>query len=257
MADFTQVRAIYFDLDDTLCGYWDASKAALNETFSTLLPDMAVEDSLRAWAVTFRDFCPQLRQLGLLEPYKKRGEVTRTELMRRMLKHLDRFDETLAEQLSESYMALRDRNLKLFPDALQVLDTLKPHYPLGLITNGPADIQRQEIATLGIEAYFPNIYIEGELPVGKPDPSVFLAAQTAVGCQPHEVLMVGNSYHHDIAAAHRAGWRTAWVRRPSDVPPSMEPDRAKPEERPVDGPEPDLTLGELIELLPLLKPAVV
>jgi putative hydrolase of the HAD superfamily len=27
--DFSQVRAVYFDLDDTLCAYWDASKIAL------------------------------------------------------------------------------------------------------------------------------------------------------------------------------------------------------------------------------------
>lgn len=27
------VKAIYFDLDDTLCAYWDACKQGLRETF--------------------------------------------------------------------------------------------------------------------------------------------------------------------------------------------------------------------------------
>lgn len=256
MTDLSHVRAVYFDLDDTLCAYWDASKAALRESFETHLPDLAAEDSVRAWAIAFREFCPKLRELGLLDAYKRSGEVTRTELMRRTLKVLQREDEALAQALSHSYMTLRDRNLALFPDAIDVLNTLKPHYPLGLITNGPADIQRQEIATLRLESYFPHIYIEGELPVGKPDPSVFQAAQEAVDCQPHEVLMVGNSYHHDIAAAIKAGWRTAWIRRPSDVPPSVEAAQAKPEERPEGGPIPDLTIGSLSELLPKLKPSI-
>ncbi|MGQ4827965.1 HAD-IA family hydrolase, partial [Enterococcus faecalis] len=81
--------------------------------------------------------------------------------------------------------------MKLFPDALPTLRALKAKYPLGLITNGPADVQRQEIATLGIVRFFDNIFIEGEMLVGKPEPEVFRKAEAAVGLRPQQILFVG------------------------------------------------------------------
>ena len=98
--------------------------------------------------------------------------------------------------------------------------------------------------------YFDHVLIEGELGVGKPHPTVMRRAEEVVGCRGAEILFVGNSYAHDMIPAVEIGWRTAWIRRPSDVPPSSK--SGKPEEKPVDGPEPDLTMSDLRELLPAL-----
>lgn len=247
--DLSKVRAVYFDLDDTLCGYWDASKAALRKTFSAHGPEgFTPEEMVVHWANAFRDFAPRLRELGLFEIYLKNGEPTRTEQMRRTLDQAGIVDEARAQALSETYMRERDAGLRLFHDAIAVLDILKARYPLGLITNGPADIQRQEVNTLGIESYFQNIYIEGEMGVGKPDPSVFARAAAAVECEPHEVLMVGNSFGHDVTAALNCGWHAIWVRRASDVPPSA----TSVEEPPPGAPIPDAVIQDLSELLPML-----
>jgi putative hydrolase of the HAD superfamily len=122
---------------------------------------------------------------------------------------------------------------------------------LGLITNGPADIQRQEVNTLGIAHYFDHIWIEGEMGEGKPVTRVFERAVEAAGSTPETTLMVGNSYKHDVAAAINMGWSAIWIRRPSDVPPSAGPE-AKPEERPQDGPVPTRTISDLRELYDFL-----
>lgn len=250
---FSDVRAIYFDLDDTLCGYWDASKAGLREAFREFGPEgHSVEEMVTHWAKAFRAFSPTLKKTGWYETYLKQGEPTRTEQMRLTLLEVGIDDPALARKLGDAYGAARDRNLRLFDDAIEVLEALKPRYPLGLVTNGPADIQRQEIATLGIESYFQNIFIEGEMGIGKPIPEVFERAAAAVSCSPSELLFVGNSYGHDIAPAIVAGWKTVWVRRASDVPPSVTPTAAKPEGIPTGGAEPDLEIGELRELLPAL-----
>lgn len=250
--DLSSVSYIFFDLDDTLCGYWDASKAALREAFEAHGPEgFSTDEHVQHWAAAFREFSPTLKQTGWYEGYLLKGEPTRTEQMRLTLKRMGIEDEELAMELSEAYAAARNSNLALFTDALNVLETLKPLYPMGLITNGPADIQRQEIATLGIERYFDNVYIEGEMGRGKPLPEVFEQIASEVGRQPHEILMVGNSYAHDVKPALRAGWFAIWVRRDSDVPPSYG-NTAKPEERPADDPVPHATIGNLSELLELL-----
>ena len=249
----SNVRAIYFDLDDTLCGYWDACKQGLRETFAAVpVPGTTPEEAGDAWARAFREFCPNLRDLGFYEKYLIEGAHTRIEQMRRTLALLGVNDASLALKLSDTYLARRHDALSLFPDARHVLETLRARYPLGLITNGPADIQREEIRVLEIGDYFTHIFIEGELGFGKPEPEVFRQAAEAAGFESAELLFVGNSYRHDIQPAIQAGWMTAWVRRPSDVPPSATGISPEPERQPADAEAPTLELSELAELLTAL-----
>ncbi len=247
------VRAIYFDLDDTLCGYWNASKVGLKNAFAMHGPEeCSPEEWVRHWAAAFREYAPQLKHTNWYQGYLKSAEPSRTEQMRLTLARLGIEDPERAKRLSQAYMEERDGALKLFEDAVTVLDALAVKYPLGLITNGPADVQRQEIATLGIGHYFQNVFIEGEMGEGKPVRAVFERAEQAVNCQPDELLMVGNSYSHDIRPALDYGWHAVWIRRDSDVPPSVDGKDAAPEKLPAEAPEPDMTISELSELLPLL-----
>lgn len=246
-------RAVFFDLDDTLCGYWDASKAGLREAFSAHGPaGVDPEAMVRHWAEAYRTFAKEVKTDRWYPGYLKSGEPTRTEQMRQALELAGHPSPERAAQLSEAYAAARDRHLRLFPDAWEVLTTLKARVPLGLITNGPADIQRQEVATLGIAEFFDHFYIEGEFGVGKPHPSVFESAQAAVGVPAETVWMIGNSYGHDIAPALRAGWNAIWIRRPSDVPPSAK-DQSRPEERPEDSVAPTATVASLSEALAVME----
>ncbi|CAN5529367.1 HAD family hydrolase [soil metagenome] len=250
---FVGIRAIFFDLDDTLCGYWDASKAGLRRTFETHpVEGISAELAVRAWAKAFRQFAPGLKKTGWYETYLKEGGPTRTEQMRLALKEMGIEDEDLAQRLSETYLNERDSALKLFHDASETLVSLQKRFKLGLITNGPADIQRMEVETLGIGHHFDHILIEGELGRGKPLLEVFRHGEALMGSTPEQTLMVGNSYGHDIRGAINAGWKTIWIRRPSDVPPSHDGYETKPEEMPADGPQPDAIVNDLSQVMALL-----
>lgn len=250
-SELANIRAIFFDLDDTLCNYWEASKAALRSTFDQHpVAGYSTDELYEAWAKAFRKFAPTLKMTPWYKTYLEIGEPTRTEQMRLTLSELGAVDEHHAKALSDTYGATRDANLRLFDDALDVLNTLKEFYPLGLITNGPADIQRQELRTLNIEHYFDPVLIEGELGFGKPEPDVYAIALRHMqgklpNLSPSEILMVGNSFGHDILGAHLHGWKTAWIRRDSDIPPSTN----KPEEKPEGSPDPTTTIYSLTELL--------
>lgn len=255
-----QIRGIYLDLDDTLCGYWDASKAALREAFAAYAPEgVTVEQMVSAWAAAFRAFSPTLKQTDWYQTYLKSGEPTRTEQMRLTLLELGIDDPVLAKRIGDHYGEARNRNLKLFPEAKDFLDrALAAGYRLGLITNGPADIQREEIETLGIGDYFDPILIEGEMGEGKPNASVFHRAETEMGLTADELVFVGNSYAHDIAPAIAAGWRTVWIRRSSDVPPSAEGKGPRSfDERPEDSPQPDFVTDNLLTIFDWLDRALL
>lgn len=242
---------MFFDLDDTLCAYWEAARTGLRRSFELHGPIGFMPEKMEQhWAAAFRTYVKQIKNPEWYGEYLKSGEITRTEQMRRTLLEIGIVDEDRAVALSKSYMQERDRALRLFDDALPLLDALKKTYPLGLITNGPADVQRQEIDTLGIAHYFQTILIEGEMGEGKPNQAVFRRAENAVGLKSHEILFVGNSYAHDIQPAIEAGWKTVWVRRDTDVPPSSGGSALEP--KPHGSPDPDRTIGELWELLPQL-----
>jgi len=247
--DLTGVRAVYFDLDDTLCPYWEASKFGLYRAFERCGPvGCSHDDMMHFWAAAFKEFAPKLKETAWYERYLKSGNPTRVEQMRRALLHAEIADLELAQKLADTYAEERDKALRLFDDAAAVLKTLHGKLPLGLITNGPADVQRQEIATIGVEKYFDHIFIEGELGFGKPNPEVLHRAELAVGLKPEELLFVGNSYAQDMRPSILRGWRTAWVRRPSDLPPTLN----MPEHKPEEAPDPDMVVADLREILPSL-----
>ena len=200
------------------------------------------------WGKAFREFSPSLKQTDWYRLYLEAGEPTRTELMRLALLRVDINDVVLARAIGDGYGEARDGRLKLFDDAIGVLDKLYGKLPLGLITNGPADVQRQEVATLNIGKYFDSFFIEGELGFGKPDIRVFRMAEAAAGFSGQDILMIGNSFGHDIQAALDAGWQAVWIRRQSDIAPS----RSAVEEMPAGSKEPTEIVGSLTEFLGLL-----
>jgi putative hydrolase of the HAD superfamily len=250
-ARLTGIKIVFFDLDDTLCAYWEASKKALIDTFEAhTLPGRSASEMMTTWADAFRDFVPTLKKTGWYETYLKNGEVTRTEQMRLMLRRFGLEDDAMAQRLSDSYGKKRNDNLALFDESMEVLESLFQRFPLGLVTNGPADVQREEIETLGIGHFFKHVYIEGEMGRGKPLPEVFEQIRQDVGFQPHEILFVGNSYHHDVKPGIAAGWHTIWVRKESDVPPSSS--AAIPEQLSLEEPQPDAIVEDLRDVLAIL-----
>lgn len=240
------IKVVVFDLDDTLCSYWEAAKAGMHHAFVKHAPSGFTPEQLQAaWSTAYVPFVKEVKGEHWYPIYLKKGHITRAELMRRALVGLGIESQLHADELGEAYGAYRDARLELFPESEQVLQTLKGKVNLGLITNGPADVQRQELETLGIEHYFDMIVIEGEMGYGKPSPDVFNHVRETLGATKDQILMVGNSYAHDIRPPIELGWKTAWIRRPTDIPPSA----TQVEQLPAGAPEPTMTIHDLREIL--------
>src|SRR5579862_8239532 len=110
--NFESVRAVFFDLDDTLCAYWDASKIGMRRAFERFgPPGITVDEMIRHWAAAFREFSPTLKQTGWYDGYLKSGEPTRTEQMRLTLLRVGVTDPSRTAALSQAYFEERDRAL--------------------------------------------------------------------------------------------------------------------------------------------------
>jgi putative hydrolase of the HAD superfamily len=88
-----------------------------------------------------------------------------------------------------------------------------------MITNGAPDLQRLKLAGTGLAELFDPVVVSGELGAGKPEPAIFAHALALAGAAPDEAVMIGDSWHRDVAGALGARWRAAiWI-NPAAVPP--------------------------------------
>jgi len=134
-------------------------------------------------------------------------------------------DIAFADVLHKIYLKERRRPPVFFPETEAVLNGIKREYKLGLVTNGPADVQREKLKPSDLGRYFDSIVISGEVGIGKPDPGIFDIAFDALSATPDEAVMVGNSLRSDIAGAQAAGIRAIWIdREGTDIGREIKPD---------------------------------
>jgi putative hydrolase of the HAD superfamily len=117
-------------------------------------------------------------------------------------------DEVLAADLARAFPGIRRQQFELFPGAAALLGELRADgYLLGLLTNGPPDLQRAKIRATGIEDAFDAVAISGEVGVGKPNPDVFRFVLAGLGVDASEAVMVGDNPKRDIGGGQAVGMR--------------------------------------------------
>lgn len=211
-------RLILFDLDDTLCDYAAARAGRLRHAFTMHLPNGAgsaadhlirtmISDS-NADSPHGADHFPELFARHGLPP-------------------------TAAADAADWYRRHRYHGLELFAgvrSTLQALRTLETadgaavRRQIGIITNGPTQVQREKVHYLGIGPLVDFVVISGEFGVEKPDPSIYHEALRLGRAAAADSVFVGDNPGFDIMGAHNAGIRSVWMNRtsapwPAHIPP--------------------------------------
>ncbi|SDK22613.1 HAD family hydrolase [Sediminibacillus albus] len=232
------IKAIFFDLDDTLL--WD--KKSVKEAFkatclaahdkygidASLLEEKVREKASEVYAGydtyeftqliginpfeglwgEFLDDGENFRKMSQLMPdYRKQAWA-------KGLQAVGINDATLAAELAERFPKERKKHPYIYEETFQVLDQLKESYQLILLTNGSPDLQHTKLQlSPEIPPYFDQIVISGDFGKGKPDPAIFEHALQFVSAEKDEVLMVGDNLMTDILGASRAGITSVWINR--------------------------------------------
>lgn len=95
--------------------------------------------------------------------------------------------------------------------ALPVLQALARQYPMVLVSNFYGNVD-QVLRSYSLRHLFQGIIESAVVGVRKPDPRIFALGVTALGLEPHQVLVVGDSLKKDILPARSLGCRTAWIK---------------------------------------------
>ena len=91
------------------------------------------------------------------------------------------------------------------------MEQLKVNYPLVLVSNFYGNIHTV-LREYGMDHLFDNVIESAVVGVRKPDARIFTLGVDALALQPHEVVVVGDSYDKDIVAAKNAGCQTVWIK---------------------------------------------
>jgi putative hydrolase of the HAD superfamily len=205
MAVLTGIKHIFFDLDDTL---WDFRRNS-GEVLGELFAEHGLEKKLGVDFATFHGVYSTVN-LALWSRYY-RSDITKEYLRAHRFNlvfnefGLDDFDAGL--RITEDYIARAPKRKHLKEGCIDLLTELKQRYQLHIITNGFKEIQATKIDGCSLRGYFSNIIISEEHGMVKPDVRIFRIAEKFSGAQPHECVMIGDSYESDIAGGLNAGWK--------------------------------------------------
>ncbi len=93
----------------------------------------------------------------------------------------------------------------------EVLLSLKKQYPMVLVSNFYGNIATV-LKEFKLDGIFDTIIESAVVGVRKPDPQIFTLGVEALGMQPYEVVVVGDSMDKDIIPASKAGCHTVWFK---------------------------------------------
>ena len=204
------IKAIFFDLDDTLINSRKAESIAAGQ----------FKNCFKEFEEIEKDEFEEIWHKIAMEQYAKysKGEISYSQHRINRINdvfskfNINRNDED-ALKIFDIYLHRYEENWKLFDDAKDVLDNLKTKYKLGIITNGDGIQQRRKIDKTRIDKYFYQIIISSEIGYSKPKKEVFNIACNKIEELPENCIMIGDSFKLDIEGAKNVGLKAIWINR--------------------------------------------
>ncbi|NBW41113.1 HAD family hydrolase [bacterium] len=213
MIDFSAIKAIFFDADDTLFEV----RGSIGEHYASHLSNhghnitAAEIDSVifQAWQRMSSSY--DNREEGYVTDHARDDHVWQEFLSNVM--HDVGVRTPSDELLADIYGAFaKASSRQLLPYAEQLLEALSPHVALGILTNNDRRIH-QLIPELGLAKYFQHIFCASDIGYKKPSHKVFMGITEQLGITTREILYIGDCPKNDVAGAVNADWNAIWLNR--------------------------------------------
>lgn len=96
-------------------------------------------------------------------------------------------------------------------EARPTLERLAERYPMMLVSNFYGNVD-SVLRDFDLRRYFKGVIESAVVGIRKPDPTIFRLGVVALGLEPGEVLVIGDSLKKDILPARSIGCRVAWLK---------------------------------------------
>nr|XP_019574231.1 PREDICTED: N-acylneuraminate-9-phosphatase [Rhinolophus sinicus] len=217
------VRAVFFDLDNTLIDTAQASRKAMLEVIKLL------QSKYHYYKEEAEIICDKV-QVKLSKECFHPSNTCITDLR---TSHWEEAiqetkggtaDRKLAEECYFLWKSTRLQHMTIAEDVKAMLTELRKEVYLLLLTNGDRQTQREKIEACACQSYFDAIVVGGEQKEEKPAPSIFYYCCNLLGVQPGDCVMVGDTLETDIQGGLNARLKaTVWVNKNGIVPQNSSP----------------------------------
>lgn len=201
------VRAALFDLDDTLFDHRHGAREAL----------AAVRSSHQAFA-GIEAPALDILHAGILEVLhlevlagRMDLDAARVERFARLFREVGHeTDPDTAARMAGVYRQGYIEARRQVAGAAALLDALRPHVRIVVVSNNLLNEQRAKLRDCGLEPLVDVLVVSEEVGVPKPDPAIFIEALSRARCRAPEAVMIGDSWPNDVEGARAVGIRPVW-----------------------------------------------
>lgn len=202
-----ELKAVFFDLDDTLYAGFaagDAHACTCLATYAEAQLGVRGEDFVRAFLESRRRLAR--RQPGM-PPIHDRVLFAQGALERMGLNTIRH-----ARAVHRVYWDAMFEKMQLRPGVCALLDELRDKgIKTAVCTDMMADIQMEKLDRLGLTDRIDYLVSSEEAGMDKPGAPIFWLALHKCGCLPQQAVMVGDNFRHDVQGAADAGIAGIWL----------------------------------------------
>lgn len=208
------LKAIFFDMDETLCGTSQADKIAGQELAKWIKQNYPSINAPQAFVVrylqgVYKKLNHEFPQLVSLLPDEN---AFRCGLIQTILAEQNiHINAEQAEQTQQFFNTARMNAFDFFPGVKDMLKKLRADYTLVVITNGPIFSQHPKLKAVDMQDWVDHIIVGGEEHEEKPAASIFQKALRLANVTAEEAIHVGDSLPADIAGANQMGIVSVWI----------------------------------------------
>lgn len=193
---------LLFDADNTLFDFRQCERLALQAAIESIGLSF-VDDHHAIYSeinhACWRDY--ELQKISKVELRQRRFRLFFAALEEKG--DYQDFGRTYLERLSAAAV--------LIDGAAALLDRLRKHYRLALVTNGLKEVQRPRLRRAGLISLFEHIIVSDEIGHAKPHAAFFDYTFAQIGQPRRErVLIIGDNIHADIGGGLDYGIHACW-----------------------------------------------
>ena len=210
------IRAICFDLDNTLWDVWPVIMRAEQAMYDFL----AARYPKTVANVTVEALREARSQVAHDHPQMAHDFTFLRKQALRNLAAEHNYPDVLVDEAFQVFIDARN-DVALYDEVMPALTTLSTRFRLFTASNGNADL-----AKIGIAHLFERNIAARQVGALKPDPIVFHKVIEGTDLQANEVLYVGDDPIMDVVGSRAAGMHPIWINRDGHAwPLDLEPAR--------------------------------
>lgn len=191
---FKNVKAIVFDLDDTIYLQADYKKSGFNAVAKMLSTERSLD-----FEVILNTLNRIMDEHGPSNPY----------MFNKLCEKFNLPDKYIKQSID--VFIHHDLQISCFPHVKSVLTKLRVKYKLGLLTDGRVLSQQKKVEALGIANQFDQILYSDSLGLEKPAFQLYEYFEKCFSLPPYSLCYIGDNPRKDFITANARGWKTIRV----------------------------------------------